>query len=73
MHAQKADFSQYQTADEREMHLRSMCDEIPAIVAHHHTEKAMRWLGFMQGVLWAGGYYTLNDLRKHNAPDCEDK
>ena len=35
--------------------------------------KVNRWLGFMQGVLWAQGSFTLNELRQHNAPDCEPK
>ena len=28
--------------------------------------KANRWLGFMQGVLWRSGIYTLDELREHN-------
>lgn len=28
--------------------------------------KLNRWLGFMQGVLWAHGIYSLDDLRTHN-------
>lgn len=28
--------------------------------------KLNRWLGFMQGVLWANGIYSLDDLRTHN-------
>lgn len=29
-------------------------------------EKACRWLGFVQGVLWARGLYSINDMREHN-------
>lgn len=29
-------------------------------------EKVMRWLGFIQGVLWCKGEYSIDDLRKHN-------
>ena len=29
-------------------------------------EKANRWLGFIQGVLWLHGDYTLDQLRGHN-------
>ncbi len=54
-------------------HLATMPDQMETMLDHQQTEKAMRWLGFMQGVLWARGVYTLNELRKHNAPDCEDK
>ena len=26
----------------------------------------MRWLGFVQGVLWVQGVYTLENLKSHN-------
>ncbi len=28
--------------------------------------KANRWLGFIQGVLWSGGVYTIDEMREHN-------
>jgi hypothetical protein len=31
-----------------------------------NVEKAMRWLGFIQGGLWAGGIYSIDDLKNHN-------
>lgn len=34
--------------------------------ARKPLEKAMRWLGYVQGVLHAFGYFTLNDLRDHS-------
>jgi len=30
------------------------------------VEKLMRWLGFMQGVLYAEGLFTIDELRHHN-------
>lgn len=46
--------------------------EMPAqIVAFIHAgrrEKAMRWLGFIQGVFWAEGVYTLDELKEHSKP-----
>ena len=27
--------------------------------------KAMRWLGFIQGVLWCFGLFSIDDLRRH--------
>lgn len=27
--------------------------------------KLNRWLGFVQGLLWAGGLYTIDELREH--------
>ncbi len=29
-------------------------------------EKAQRWLGFVQGILWTSKMYTIAQLRKHN-------
>jgi hypothetical protein len=54
-------------------HLASMCDQIRAFIEADEVEKAMRWLGFMQGAFWALGVFTLNDLRQHNAPGCKEK
>ena len=34
-------------------------------------EKAMRWLGFCQGVCFALGYATVDDLKKMSMPDPE--
>ena len=31
-------------------------------------DKVNRWLGFIQGVLWCCGVYTINELREHNRP-----
>jgi hypothetical protein len=33
-------------------------------------EKLMRWLGFLQGVLFAFGIYTVDEMRAHNKPDA---
>jgi hypothetical protein len=32
------------------------------------TEKAMRWLGFIQGVLFQKKYYTIKELKHHSMP-----
>ena len=29
-------------------------------------DKINRWLGFVQGVLWTTGVYTIDDMRDHN-------
>jgi hypothetical protein len=31
-------------------------------------EKACRWLGFIQGALWADGVYSIEELKRHNMP-----
>jgi len=34
------------------------------------VEKAMRWLGFIQGMLFYTGHYTIDEMRAHSAsPD----
>jgi hypothetical protein len=62
-------------------HLLTMCDEIGAMLdsyeteagSHEDWEKANRWLGFMQGAFWILRSFSLNEMRKHNNPDCEGK
>lgn len=29
-------------------------------------EKAQRWIGFVQGVFWSAGVYTITDIEEHN-------
>ncbi len=31
-----------------------------------HVDKAMRWLGFIQGVLFSLGFFTIEELREHS-------
>lgn len=45
----------------RVKHLRWMLATMPGLSA----EKANRWLGFVQGVLFALDYYTIDELRAH--------
>lgn len=53
-------------------HAAYMCSEIEGMGAsgkmdgQHGLEKAMRWLGFVQGVLWASGLYTIDDMKDDN-------
>jgi hypothetical protein len=35
-------------------------------------DKANRWLGFLQGVFWMSGTYTLDQIREHNLPASEE-
>jgi hypothetical protein len=52
--------------DEALRHARWMAETAIELVKEHHTEKAFRWLGFVQGVLWANHYLTIADARKMN-------
>jgi hypothetical protein len=44
------------------LHLAGM---IPEMRFFPDVEKQMRWLGFIQGVLWHRKLYTLDELRAH--------
>ena len=44
---------------------RVMRDEL---IPQSRTEKAMRWLGFVQGVLFARGEFTVAELKEHSRP-----
>jgi hypothetical protein len=43
-----------------------MCTEIQKALDAGDRERAMRWFGFTQGVLWAHGVYAVNELREQN-------
>jgi hypothetical protein len=53
-------------------HYKFMCDEACRFVDDNCVPKAMRWLGFLQGVLWKDGYFTLDDLKQHSMPDPKE-
>lgn len=47
-------------------HCHGMLDKMVEFVREGRMEKAFRWLGFVQGVLWATRVYPLTDLKNHN-------
>lgn len=49
-------------------HLVFMCEE-GSTYAEERREKAMRWLGFVQGGLWAHDLAPIQDLKNMNRPD----
>lgn len=46
-------------------HTRWMCHEVEGFL-DSNLEKANRWLGFIQGVLWFSGYATIDQLKDDN-------
>lgn len=46
-------------------HCRWMLNEIGKFLPQK-IEKANRWLGFTQGLLWAHGYCSIENMRAHN-------
>lgn len=49
-------------------HLYWMCIEAQMLVTAGRIEKAMRWLGFIQGYLHSWGMATLEEIKNHNRP-----
>lgn len=47
-------------------HILSMLPKMRKFVEEDRVEKAMRWLGFIQGVLFSCGFYTIGELRSQN-------
>jgi hypothetical protein len=47
-------------------HAAWMCTEVQKAIDAGERERAMRWFGFLQGVLWAHGIYAVNELREQN-------
>lgn len=52
-------------------HLLFMTEEIPRMVEAGKRDKAFRWLGFLQGVVWARGWSDLESLKRMNMSDAE--
>lgn len=56
--------------DEQIVHLLTMIPKMKLMV-DDDREKLMRWMGFMQGALWALGYFTVDDFREMNTKDIK--
>lgn len=50
-------------------HLSFVAEEGARLVLEGRREKAMRWLGFLQGALWNCRLATLDQLKNMNRPD----
>lgn len=48
-----------------------MVDETKKLVHENRQEKAMRWLGFIQGAMWGTGFISIDELKKMNMPKEE--
>lgn len=56
----------------RTLHLQSMILKMHDLLKEGREGKFYRWLGFMQGILWVRGIYSLDELRAHNRGKCSD-
>lgn len=52
-------------------HAHWMVNEAIGFCEAGRTEKAMRWLGFIQGVLWCEGLRSIEDMKRDNMPPGE--
>ncbi len=53
---------------EQIQHLNYMLLSIELFVREGRIEKAFRWLGFAQGILWTLGSFSIEELGEHNKP-----
>ena len=49
-------------------HCYWMINEAESFLKDDMIEKAFKWLGFVQGVLWSTHLYTIAELADHNRP-----
>lgn len=64
----------YQLVDSvAEEHMSSMLHRLIEMIDHepHRREKIMRWYGNIQGALWRGGWFTVNQIKEHSRPDAQ--
>lgn len=47
-------------------HVRWMCNKAPDFIETGRINKAMRWLGFVQGILFSQGYFSIKELKEHS-------
>ena len=61
-------------ANEDLCHIRWMLNEIPKMINDPcKLEKSNRWIGFIQGVMWMKGYYSIEDMKGHTRSHEENQ
>lgn len=50
------------------VHLMEMFPQMREFIKSGRREKLMRWLGWVQGVLFMCDVYTLDEMKTHNMP-----
>lgn len=51
--------------DREHAHIQMMCTKVEEFLTTGQEDKANRWLGFIQGVLWLSEIYDIDQLRAH--------
>lgn len=49
--------------------VHEMSKQISVFIEEGRIQKAMRWLGFIQGTLWCSGIFSIDELRNHSRGD----
>lgn len=57
---------------QHEDHLLWMCCNATLFASEGRIEKAMRWLGFIQGAFWQMGLRTVEQMKLDNKPDGDE-
>ena len=52
-------------------HICGMLDKMIEFALDGKVDKAYRWLGFVQGVLWTNNIYSIDELKMHNTSEKE--
>lgn len=50
-------------------HVLTMIPQMRTFIDEGRMDKTFRWLGFVQGVLYCEGVYTIEQMKNHNRPD----
>ena len=53
-------------------HCHAMLDQVEQFAKEGCDGKMFRWFGFIQGVLWATGDFTLSQLKNHDQSDNDN-
>jgi hypothetical protein len=43
-----------------------MCLEARKLIRQGRWSKALRWIGFVQGLIWMGGLCSIDEIKTHN-------
>jgi len=61
---QTRDVAHHLQSRDRIAHYKFMCVQASIFADAGQVEKSMRWLGFLQGVLWRRNLFTLAELKE---------
>lgn len=59
--------------DEALSHVLAMIPQMREFLEQGRRDKVFRWLGFIQGVLWLSGEFSLEKLKLHNRPSSRNE